>query len=64
MRVCVCVRARMIDWYKVPSLYYVRFQTNTLEKGMNSLVPPAMGQIVSMLFLYKDDFGIRLPTKF
>ena len=30
---------------------------------MNPLVQPAMGQIISLLFFYKDSFGIKEPTK-
>ena len=29
--------------FELYSRYYVHFQTNTLEKGMNLLIPPAMG---------------------
>ena len=28
--------------------YYINFQTNTLGKGINPLLPPAMGLIVSL----------------
>ena len=30
--------------------YYVHFRTNTLGKGMNPLILPAMGYIVPLLF--------------
>ena len=39
--------------------YYIPFLTNTLEKGMNTLIPLAMGKIVPLLFFYKDGFGIK-----
>ena len=29
--------------FELQSLYYVYFRTNTLEKGMNSLIVQAMG---------------------
>ena len=45
------------------SLFYIHFQTNTLRKGMNPLIPPAMGEIVSLLFFYKDVFGIKYLLK-
>ena len=32
------------------SSYYIYFQTNTLDKGMNPLIPQTMGQIVWLLF--------------
>ena len=32
---------------------------NTLGKGMNSLLRLVMGQIVPLLFFYKDDFSIK-----
>ena len=36
------------------------FRTNTLGKDMNpSIHPPAIGQIVSLLFFYMDGFGIK-----
>ena len=41
------------------SRYYIHFWTNVLGKGMNLLFSPAMGQIVSQLFFYKDDFSIK-----
>ena len=33
---------------------------------MNSLItpPPAQGEIVALLFIYKDGFGIEYPMKF
>ena len=39
--------------------YYIHFQTNTVGKGMNTLIPRAISQIVSLLFFYKDEFGIK-----
>ena len=39
--------------------YYVHFRTNTLGKGMNPLILLAIGFIESLLFIYKDDFGIK-----
>ena len=35
------------------------FQTNALEKGMNPLIPPAMGHIVLLLFFCKPDISIK-----
>ena len=32
------------------SRYYIHFRANTLEKGMNPLILPAMGKIVPLLF--------------
>ena len=40
------------------SRYYVHFRTNTLGKGMNPLILPAMGKIVPLLF-YENGFGIK-----
>ena len=31
---------------------------------MNPLIPPATGEISSLLSFYKDGFGIKLPMKF
>ena len=36
--------------FELQSRYYAHFQTNTLGKGMNLLILPAMGQIVAPLF--------------
>ena len=41
--------------------YYVQFQINTIGKGMNLLILPAMGQIVPLLVIYKDAFGLNNP---
>ena len=57
--------AKVIDFgivvrkFKFQSCYYVHVQTNTLGKSMNPFILPAMGEIASLLFLWKDDFGIR-----
>ena len=48
--------------FKLQSLYYVLFPTNTFWKGMDPLISPAISEIVSLLF-YKDCFGIKWPTK-
>ena len=36
--------------FVLQSFYYVHFLANTLGKGMNLLILPAMGKIVSLLF--------------
>ena len=41
------------------SANYIHFRSNTLEKGMNSLNPPAIGSIGPQLFFYKDPFDIK-----
>ena len=48
-----------VNEFELQSRYYVHIWTNTLEKGMNPLIPPAMGDIVSLMFFYKDGFGIK-----
>ena len=45
-----------VSEFEFQSHYYVRFPVNTLRKGMKSLIPPAMGLIVSMLFVYEGSF--------
>ena len=42
-----------------PSRFYVDFRTNTVGKGMNLLILPAMGLIVLLLFFWKDGFSIK-----
>ena len=38
------------DSLVLQSYYYVHFRTNNLGKGMNTLILPAMGYIVPLLF--------------
>ena len=38
---------------------YILLWINTLEKGMNTLIPTVMGKKVLLLYFYKDGFGIR-----
>ena len=33
----------VVSEFKLQSLYYIYFQPNTLGKGMNPLIPPAIG---------------------
>ena len=49
--------------FKFQSHYYIHFQTNTFRKNLNPLYLPAMYQIVPLMFLYKDGFGIKSPMK-
>ena len=52
--------SEIVTWYE--PLYnnsYVYFRINTLEKGMNLLILPAMDKIVPLLFLYGDGFDIK-----
>ena len=43
---CVIV----VSEFVLQSRYYVHFRANTLGKGMNPLILPAMGYIVPLLF--------------
>ena len=36
--------------FVLQSRYYVHFRANTLGKGMNSLILPAMGKIIPLMF--------------
>ena len=51
-----CLMAKDLDCnlevnkFELQSRYYVHFRTNTLGKGMNPLILPAMGKILSLLF--------------
>ena len=38
---------------------YFHFPINTFGKGMKPIIFPASGVIVSLLFFYKDDLGIK-----
>ena len=39
--------------------YYIHFRANTLGKGMNPLILPAMGQIVPLLFCKENGSGMK-----
>ena len=45
--------------FVLQSRYYVHFRTNTLGKGMNPLILPAMGLKVPLLFFKENGFGIK-----
>ena len=49
----------IVSEIKLQSHYYIHFQTNTLGKGMNSIINPSMGLIVPLLSCYKNGFGIK-----
>ena len=49
----------VVSEFILQSRYYVHFQTNTLGKGMNPLILPAMGYIVPLLFFLENGFGIE-----
>ena len=40
----------IVSEVELQSYYYVHFQANTLRKGMNPLILPAMGLVVPQLF--------------
>ena len=44
--------------FEIQSRYYVYFQINTPEKGMNLLIFSTMAYTVPLLFFYKSEFGI------
>ena len=45
--------------FELQSHYYVHFWTDTLRKGMNSVITPAVDYIVPPLFFYMDSFSIQ-----
>ena len=49
----------IVSDFKLQLQNYIHFRTNTLEKGINSFITPAIGWIVPLLFFYKNDFGIK-----
>ena len=49
----------VVSEFELQSRYYDHFRTNTLAEGMNRLILPAMGWIASLLFYYKNGFGIK-----
>ena len=51
--------AIQVSKFALQSHYYVHFRTNIPGKGMNSLISPAIDQMISLLFFNKDGFGIK-----
>ena len=49
----------VVSEFELQLCYYVHFQRNTLGKGMNPFILPAMGLLVPLLFFLKDGFGIE-----
>ena len=49
----------VVSEFILQSRYYVHFRANTLGKGMNPLILPAMGEIVPLLFFLKNGFCIK-----
>ena len=49
----------VVHEFELQSRYYVLFRANTLGKGMNPHILPAMGEIVPLLFFYGNGFGIK-----
>ena len=45
------------------SFIFLLFRTNTFAKGTTSFITPAIDEIVSILFFYKDSFASKWPTK-
>ena len=48
-----------VNGFELQLCYYVQFRINTSKKGMNLLILPTMGLIVSLLFFFEDNIGIK-----
>ena len=46
-----------VSEFELKPRYYVHFQTHTLGKGVNPLIP------LAMQFFYNDSFSIKYPIK-
>ena len=53
----------VVGKFKLQLSSYVHLRTNTLGKGMNPLILPAMSQIVPLVFFWKDGYSIKQPKK-
>ena len=49
----------VVSEFVLQSRNYIHFRANTLGKGMNPLILPAMGEIVPLLFFKENGFGIK-----
>ena len=49
----------VVSEFLLQSRYYDHFRANTHGKGMNPLILPAMGKIVSLLFFKENSIGIK-----
>ena len=49
----------VVNEFKFQSNYYIHFKINPFGKGMNLLISPLMGKIVSLLFYSSDTVGIK-----
>ena len=49
----------IVGEFVLQSRYYVHIRANTIGKGMNPLILPAMGKIVPLLFFLENGFGIK-----
>ena len=38
---------------------YIYFQTKTLDKNINPIIPPEIGYIVSLILFFNDSFGFK-----
>ena len=45
--------------FELQTYNYIHFGSNTIGKGMKPLILQAIGYIVSLVFFYKDGFGIK-----
>ena len=63
------IMANMLDCslelmeFELLSHNYIHFQIKTFGKAWTPYPSPAMGWIISLLFFYKDGFGIKHPMK-
>ena len=53
----------VVSDFELQSFSYIHVRTDNLEKGINPIIFPAMGSIVSLLFVSMHRSGIRYPTK-
>ena len=49
----------VVSGFELESYIYVNFRKNTLENILSPFIPLSLEWIVSLLFFYKDGFGIE-----
>ena len=53
----------LVNKFECHSHYYIHFRANTFEEIINLLIHSKCGLDSAITLVYKDNFGIKEPTK-